>query len=72
MSGYSWHMNVRIGAGVLVLALVACCPLLSQDWPMWGGGTQRNMASGMKNLPGSVDVKSGSNITWKALNGTTA
>ena len=65
-------MKVQSGAAVVVLALVACCPLLSQDWPMWGGGTQRNMASGMKNLPGSWDVKSGSNIKWKALIGTTS
>ncbi len=32
---------------------------------MWGGTPQRNMASSMKNLPTSWDVKTNTNIKWK-------
>ena len=66
------RMNVKIGSAVLVLAGVAAFPLISQDWPMWGGAAQRNMASAMKNLPESWDVKSGKNIKWKAQIGSTS
>jgi outer membrane protein assembly factor BamB len=48
------------------LSGVALLPLVSQDWPMWGGSVQRNMVSAMKNLPELWDVKSGKNIKWKA------
>ena len=65
-------MNVKIGSALLVLAGVAAFPLISQDWPMWGGAAQRNMASAMKNLPESWDVKSGKNIKWKAQIGSTS
>ena len=50
----------------LVLLLLCTPPLISQDWPMWGGTPQRNMVSSMKNLPASWDVKTKKNIKWKA------
>ena len=65
-------MNVTIGATFLVLANVAAFPLIAQDWPMLGGTAQRNMASSMRNLPESWDVKSGKNIKWKAQIGSTS
>ncbi len=65
-------MNVTIASALLVLAGVAPFPLISQDWPMWGGAAQRNMASVMMNLPESWDVKSGKNIKWKAEIGSTS
>jgi hypothetical protein len=57
-------MNVKTASAVLVLACVAMFPLVSQDWPMWGGAAHRNLASALKNLPESWDVKSGKNIKW--------
>lgn len=54
----------------VVLLLLGTLPLISQDWPMWGGTPQRNMISSMKNLPVSWDVKTGKNIRWKADLGT--
>jgi outer membrane protein assembly factor BamB len=54
--------------GLFVLAW----PLVSQDWPMWGGTPQRNMASASKNIPASWDVKTKKNIKWKAEVGTTS
>jgi outer membrane protein assembly factor BamB len=56
----------------LLLAGIAALPLISQDWPMWGGTAQRNMVSGMKNLPEFWDAKSGENIKWKAQIGSTS
>jgi outer membrane protein assembly factor BamB len=50
----------------LVLLILGTSPLASQDWPMWGGTPQRNMASPMKNLPTSWEVKTKKNIKWKA------
>jgi outer membrane protein assembly factor BamB len=55
-----------------MLAGIAALPLVSQDWPMWGGTAQRTMASAMKNLPESWDVKNGKNIKWKAAIGSTS
>lgn len=63
-------MHVKIGSILLVLAGLAPFPLISQDWPMWGGAAQRNMASAMTNLPESWAVKSGKNIKWKARIGS--
>ena len=67
-------MNVKIGSTLLLLASLAMAPfpLFSQDWPMLGGATHRNMASAMMNLPESWDVKSGKNIKWKAQIGSTS
>ena len=56
---------------VFVLLLLAL-PLVSQDWPMWGGTPQRNMAATMKNLPSSWDIQAGRNIKWQADIGTTS
>ncbi len=58
-----------------LLAILSCTtafPLVSQDWPMWGGTVHRNMTSPMKNLPDSWDVKSGKNIKWKVQIGSTS
>ena len=44
-------MNVKIGSTLLVLAGLAPFQLISQDWPMFGGATHRNMVSAMMNLP---------------------
>jgi outer membrane protein assembly factor BamB len=55
-----------------MLAGLASLPLVSQDWPMWGGTPQRNMVSDMKKLPEFWDVKSGKNIKWKVQIGTTS
>lgn len=65
-------MKVRIGCAAAVLTAMAAFPLVSQDWPMWGGTPHRNMASVIKDLPESWDVKSGRNIKWKAGIGTTS
>jgi outer membrane protein assembly factor BamB len=56
----------------LLISSVAVIPLVSQDWPMWGGTPQRNMVSAMKNLPDAWDVRSGKNIKWKATIGSTS
>ena len=65
-------MRIKRNLLFLALACVASVPLVSQDWPMWGGTAQRNMTSAMKSLPGSWDVQSGKNIKWKAEIGTTS
>jgi outer membrane protein assembly factor BamB len=56
---------------VLLLLLIAL-PVIPQDWPMWGGNAQRNMASPIKNLPSNWDIKSKKNIKWKADLGSTS
>ncbi len=67
---------MRIKGNLLFLMLsgvaIAALPLISQDWPMWGGTAQRNLTSAMKNLPESWDVKSGKNIKWKVQIGSTS
>ena len=63
---------MRLGSLVLAFASAAVLPLVAQDWPMWGGSPQRNLASSMKSLPESWDVKTGKNIKWKAQIGTTS
>ncbi|MBI1790624.1 MAG: PQQ-binding-like beta-propeller repeat protein [Acidobacteria bacterium] len=63
-------IKAHVVAGVVFTAAVI--PLLAQDWPMWGGTAQRNMASAAKNLPETWDVKTGKNIKWKAQIGTTS
>ena len=55
-----------------LFVMAGVTPLAAQDWPMWGGTAERNLASGMKNLPESWDVKSGKNVKWKAQIGTTS
>ena len=56
----------------LVLLFLLSVPLVSQDWPMWGGDPQRNMFSSIKNLPSTWDVNSGKNIKWKVDLGSTS
>jgi len=55
----------------LILVLLAL-PLVSQDWPMWGGTPQRNMSSSVKNLPSTWDLKTKKNIKWKVELGSTS
>jgi outer membrane protein assembly factor BamB len=65
---------VRVKRNIFIFALygIASLPLVSQDWPMWGGTAQRNMTSAMKNLPEFWDVKAGKNIKWRAPIGSTS
>jgi outer membrane protein assembly factor BamB len=65
-------MNIKTVSAALALAGMAAFPLVAQDWPMWGGTPQRNLASAITGLPESWDVKSGKNIKWKAETGTTS
>jgi outer membrane protein assembly factor BamB len=65
-------MRIKSNLLFLMLAGIAALPLVSQDWPMWGGTAQRNMTSAMKNLPEFWDVKSGKNIKWKVQIGSTS
>jgi outer membrane protein assembly factor BamB len=65
-------MNLSIVCATVAFAAMAALPLLSQDWPMWGGSAQRNLTSAMKGLPESWDVKSGKNIKWKVEIGSTS
>jgi outer membrane protein assembly factor BamB len=67
-----WRMRIKSNLLFLVLSGIAALPLISQDWPMWGGTAQRNLISAMKNLPDFWDVKSGKNIKWKAPIGSTS
>jgi outer membrane protein assembly factor BamB len=63
-------MRIKSNLLFLMLSGIVSLPLISQDWPMWGGTPQRNMTSAMKNLPESWDVKSGKNIKWKVQIGS--
>lgn len=65
-------MRIKSNFLLIVISCAASVPLVSQDWPMWGGTAQRNMTSAMKSLPESWDVKSGKNIKWKAEIGSTS
>jgi outer membrane protein assembly factor BamB len=65
-------MRIKGNLLILILCGIASLPLVSQDWPMWGGTAQRNMISAMKNLPESWDVKIGKNIKWKAQIGSSS
>jgi len=65
-------MRIKSNLLFLVLCGLAALPLVSQDWPMWGGTPQRNLTSAMKNLPESWDVKTGKNIKWKVQIGSTS
>jgi len=56
-----------VAIGALVGAVVP-----ANDWPMWGGTAQRNMASSMTGLPSSWDVQAKKNIKWKADLGSTS
>jgi outer membrane protein assembly factor BamB len=65
-------MRIKSNPLLIMLCGIAALPLISQDWPMWGGTAQRNMVSAMKNLPEFWDVKSGKNIKWKVPIGSTS
>ncbi len=65
-------MRIKSHLSFLILSGVAAFPLVSQDWPMWGGTAQRNMTSVMKNLPEFWDVKNGKNMKWKVQIGSTS
>jgi outer membrane protein assembly factor BamB len=65
-------MRIKSGPFMLIFLVMTSLPLLSQDWPMWGGTTDRDMTSAMKGLPESWDVDSGKNIKWKAPIGLTS
>ena len=69
-NGVAYAMKRRLT--VLILPGIVSLPLVSQDWPMWGGTPQRNMISPMKGLPDTWDVKTGKNIKWKAQIGSTS
>jgi outer membrane protein assembly factor BamB len=57
---------------VVLTVLLAVAPLASQDWPMWGGTPQRNMAAPTGPLPASWDASAKTNIKWKAEVGSTS
>jgi outer membrane protein assembly factor BamB len=63
----AWHT-----CSLLILGGVASLAMGPQDWPMWGGNAQRNLASAMKGLPESWDAKVGTNIKWKAAIGSSS
>jgi outer membrane protein assembly factor BamB len=65
-------MRIKSSFLFFMLSGIASLPLVSQDWPMWGGTAQRNMTSAMKNLPEFWDVKNGKNIKWKVQIGSTS
>jgi outer membrane protein assembly factor BamB len=65
-------MHIKGNLFLLMLSGIAALPLISQDWPMWGGTAQRNMVSAMKNLPESWNVKTGKNVKWKVQIGSTS
>jgi outer membrane protein assembly factor BamB len=56
----------------LLFFFLLMLPLISQDWPMWGGTPQRNMVATIKPLPSSWDIKTNRNIKWKAAIGDTS
>jgi outer membrane protein assembly factor BamB len=66
---YIWDYKNSLASLIL---LVLALPLLAQDWPMWGGSPQRNMASAVTNLPSTWNIKTKEHIKWKADLGTTS
>jgi len=65
-------LAVMVALGVLSLRparFVASDPGTG-DWPMWGGGPDRNMVSSMKGLPTEWDVKTKKNVKWVAQLGS--
>jgi outer membrane protein assembly factor BamB len=65
------YFSICMGLPVL-LFLILALPLGSQDWPMWGGSIQRNMAATVRNLPSVWDISTKKNIKWKVDLGTTS
>jgi outer membrane protein assembly factor BamB len=64
---------MRATTSLVTLAAVA---LVTQhgrgdDWPMWGGAPQRNMANSVeKGIPASWDIETGRNVKWAAQLGS--
>ena len=50
----------------LSLAVFTVPPILAEDWPMWGGGPNRNMVSSEKNIPRTWNIEDKTNIKWVA------
>ncbi len=71
-SGEEQRCKSKTCAPGILLLLLAALPLVSQDWPMWGGTPLRNMVSPLRNLPASWDIKTQKNIKWKAELGSTS
>ena len=46
----------------LSLAVFTALPILAGDWPMWGGGPNRNMVSSEKNIPRTWNIEDKTNI----------
>ncbi len=67
-----YSSKLKFNAVFFLMLLLLTLPLISQDWPMWGGTAQRNMASQVKNLPSTWDVKTKAHIKWKADLGSTS
>ncbi len=60
------------GSVMAASAVYRAAPLVTQDWPMWGGNPQRNMSSPTKNLPAAWNIQTGKGIKWKADLGSTS
>lgn len=50
---------------LLAMALLLF-PAKAEDWPMWGGRPDRNLASQEENIPRTWDIDTGTNIKWVA------
>jgi len=60
---------------LLISTAVTACLLVAgdpsgQNWPMWGGTSDRNMMSAMTGAPETWDVQSGKNVKWVAKLGS--
>ncbi len=68
----AWFRAISLLTTTLLLATasapvgVAAGDPGTSEWPMWGGTPDRNMVSGMKNLPTEWDVKTKKNVKWVA------
>ena len=58
-------MLMTLAACLLAAALVSPSSF-AEDWPMWGGGPDRNMVSDEKGIPRTWDVGDKTNIKWVA------
>lgn len=58
---------------LFVAAALAASPIVAEDWPMWGGTPQRNMANTAEHgLPTTWDIATGKNVKWVAQLGSQA
>ena len=58
-------MRTRPRIVLLMVSSIASLAMGPQDWPMWGGNAQRNMANTVeKGIPDSWDVTTGENVKW--------